>query len=215
MVRELAPAPPSKAPWIPDPPLVFAQPGLQFMPVPEHTAYAAYWERDPERSTPYPCPCDVLLGASAIVQKVHASIPGMWLQETDKSFSVMVKPTFVPPGLPRYTELYDKTMATEPSWPMRRDLRLGSTRGQIYMTTEGLLILRARSKCVCANAMQTLSTQTNSLPAACKHTAVLEQTWIWRWTQSTHQASQALISCYVLLVCKLVWANMSNAGART
>jgi hypothetical protein len=88
----------------------------------------------------------VLLGASAIVQKVHASIPGMWLQETDKSFSVMVKPTFVPPGLPRYTELYDKTMATEPSWPMRRDLRLGSTSGQIYMTTEGLLILRALSK---------------------------------------------------------------------
>jgi hypothetical protein len=52
----------------------------------------------------------------------------------------------MPPGLPRYTETYDKTNATEPSWAMRRDLRIGSTSGQIYMTTDGMLILRARSK---------------------------------------------------------------------
>lgn len=50
------------------------------------------------------------------------------------------------PGLPRYTETYDKSNATEPSWSMRRDLRLGSTSGQIFMTTDGMLILRARSR---------------------------------------------------------------------
>jgi hypothetical protein len=47
------------------------------------------------------------------------------LQETDKGFSVTVKPRFMPPGLPRYTETYDKSNATEPVWSMRRDLRLG------------------------------------------------------------------------------------------
>jgi hypothetical protein len=41
----------------------------------------------------------------------------------------------MPPGLPRYTETYDKSNATEPSWAMRRDLRLGTTSGQIFMTT--------------------------------------------------------------------------------
>jgi hypothetical protein len=52
-----------------------------------------------------------------------------------QGFSVTVKPRFMPPGLPRYTETYDKSNATEPSWAMRRDLRLGTTSGQIFMTT--------------------------------------------------------------------------------
>lgn len=37
MIRDLAPAPPTKAPWIPEPALAFAQTGLTFMPVPAHT----------------------------------------------------------------------------------------------------------------------------------------------------------------------------------
>jgi hypothetical protein len=37
MIRDLAPAPPTKAPWIPEPALAFAQGGLTFMPVPAHT----------------------------------------------------------------------------------------------------------------------------------------------------------------------------------
>jgi hypothetical protein len=37
------------------------------------------------------------------VHKVHQSIPGIWLQESDGSFSITVKPSFMPPGLPRYT----------------------------------------------------------------------------------------------------------------
>lgn len=84
--------------------------------------------------------------ASALAQRSHASIPGIWLQETDGNFTVTVKPAFLPPGLPRYTETYDKSNATEPSWPLRRDLRLGSTSGNIYITTDGVLILRARSR---------------------------------------------------------------------
>lgn len=146
MIRDLAPAPPTKAPWIPEPALAFAQGGLTFMPVPAHTGFAAYWERDHERSTSFPTPIDKMTKASTLAQKSHASIPGIWLQETDTSFTVTVKPGFMPPGLPRYTETYDKSMDTEPSWSMRRDLRLGSTSGQIFMTTDGMLILRARSR---------------------------------------------------------------------
>lgn len=37
MIRDLAPAPPAKAPWIPEPALAFAQAGLTFRPVPAHT----------------------------------------------------------------------------------------------------------------------------------------------------------------------------------
>jgi hypothetical protein len=108
--------------------------------------FAAYWLRDQERSTPYPTPIDIMMNASALACKAHASIPGIWLQETDKGFVVTVKPRFMPPGLPRYTETYDKSNTTEPCWSMRRDLRLGTTSGQIFMTTDGMLILRARSK---------------------------------------------------------------------
>jgi len=146
MIRDLAPAAPTKAPWIPEPPLAFGTPGMHFIPVPAHTGFAAYWERDDVRSTPFPTPIDTMSKASALAQKSHASIPGIWLQETDDGFSVTVKPRFMPPGLPRYTETYDKSNATEPSWSMRRDLRLGSTSGQIFMTTDGMLILRARSR---------------------------------------------------------------------
>lgn len=110
------------------------------------TGFAAYWLRDQERSTPYPTPIDIMIKASALAQRSHASIPGIWLQETDKGFTVTVKPAFLPPGLPRYTETYDKSNATEPCWSMRRDLRLGTTSGQIFMTTDGMLVLRARSK---------------------------------------------------------------------
>lgn len=114
--------------------------------------FAAYWERIAHRSTPYPTPIDVMIKASALAMRSHASIPGIWLQETDKSFTVTVKPRFLPAGLPRYTETYDKTNATEPHWPMRRDLRLGTTSGQIFMTTDGMLILRARSRPMFGNS---------------------------------------------------------------
>jgi hypothetical protein len=72
-------------------------------PNPAVTGFAAYWERDAARSTPYPTPADVMLGASSLVLKMHESIPGIWLQESEGRFSVTVKPRFMPSGLPRYT----------------------------------------------------------------------------------------------------------------
>jgi hypothetical protein len=56
-----------------------------------------------ERSTSHPTPIDKMTKASILAQKSHASIPGIWLQETDTGFTVTVKPRFMPPGLPRYT----------------------------------------------------------------------------------------------------------------
>lgn len=37
MIRDLAPAPPHKAPWIPEPALAFGTPGMRFVPVPAFT----------------------------------------------------------------------------------------------------------------------------------------------------------------------------------
>lgn len=37
MIRDLPPAAPTMAPWIPEPPLAFGQPGMTFMPVPAFT----------------------------------------------------------------------------------------------------------------------------------------------------------------------------------
>lgn len=44
------------------------------------------------------------------------------------------------------TETYDKSNKTLPHWSMRRDLRLGTTCGEIFMTTDGMLVLRTRTK---------------------------------------------------------------------
>jgi hypothetical protein len=93
----------ASGPHIPDPPLLFGTPDLQFVPVPPVTGFAAWWQRDPLRSTGYPSPIDQLTGCSAIAQRSHASIPGIWLQETDKRVNVIVKPRLLPPGFPRYT----------------------------------------------------------------------------------------------------------------
>jgi hypothetical protein len=93
----------SSGPHLPDPPLKFASPGVQFVPVPAVTGFAAYWERDPLRSTAYPSPIDQLTRCSSLAQRSHASIPGIWLQETDKQLRVIVKPRFLPSGLPCYT----------------------------------------------------------------------------------------------------------------
>eukprot|EP00879_Flechtneria_rotunda_P013211 GHRR01013796.1.p1 GENE.GHRR01013796.1~~GHRR01013796.1.p1 ORF type:complete len:213 (+),score=51.27 GHRR01013796.1:544-1182(+) len=139
LVRELGSF---KAPWAPDPPLAFAVPNMQFVKMPEVTGFAAYWERDGDRTTPPPQPIDVMLKASWVVQKSHNSIPGVWMQETDKNFVMTVKPKFVPPGFPRYVETYDKTNETEPSWALRRDLKTGRSYGRIYMTADGTMIFR-------------------------------------------------------------------------
>lgn len=45
------------------------------------------------------------------------------------------------PGVVNYTEYFNKDNSTA-SWTLRRDIKLGKTVGQMFMTTDGLLILR-------------------------------------------------------------------------
>lgn len=154
LVKELGA---TKAPWIPDPPLAFGVPNMQFVRLPDSTGFAAYWERDDDRTTPPPQPIDVMLKASFIVQKSHNSIPGVWIQEGDKELTVTVKPRFVPPGFPRYVETYDKSNAVEPTWALRRDLKTGRSYGKIYMTADGTLIFRVWTRPMFSNAVDIIT----------------------------------------------------------
>uniref|UniRef100_A0A383WPQ1 Uncharacterized protein n=1 Tax=Tetradesmus obliquus TaxID=3088 RepID=A0A383WPQ1_TETOB len=137
----------SRPPWVPETPLLFAPPGTSYVPVPAHTGFAAYWENDMARTTPFPQPIDVMLGLNFLVKRAHKSIPGLWLQENDTTMTVTAKPSFLPPGaLANYCEYYDKTNATEAVWPLRRDMGFGSMSGRIYMTADGTLVLRTVSR---------------------------------------------------------------------
>lgn len=47
----------------------------------------------------------------------------------------------IPSAITKYTEYYNKDQSPN-SWAMRRDIRVGKTVGQMFSTTDGLLILR-------------------------------------------------------------------------
>jgi hypothetical protein len=69
---------------------------MQFVRVPAVTGFAAFWLRDDARTTPFPQPIDIMLKASYIVQKVHASIPGIIIEETATELSIVANPKFLP-----------------------------------------------------------------------------------------------------------------------
>jgi hypothetical protein len=69
---------------------------MQFVLVPAVTGFAAFWLRDDARTTPFPQPIDLMLKASYIVQKVHASIPGIIIDETATELSIVANPKFLP-----------------------------------------------------------------------------------------------------------------------
>eukprot|EP00775_Hariotina_reticulata_P010817 gene10817-10973_t len=130
----------------PTPPLVFCPPGLHFVPVPTSTGFAGYWDQDAERSTPHPLPSDVLARSSFIVQRVHRSVSGMLIEENDQHLKLEATLGFMPPGLTGYSEMYTKQGAGESSWAMRRDLRPGRSFGLMYFTSDGMLVLRHRTR---------------------------------------------------------------------
>lgn len=69
-------------------------------------------------------------GANAIVRKVHASVPGITIEEDAKTVKMIAQPGFMPKGLPAaHVEVYDKTHATAPTWMPRRDCKLVSRGG--------------------------------------------------------------------------------------
>eukprot|EP00882_Tetradesmus_deserticola_P017885 GHRQ01019186.1.p1 GENE.GHRQ01019186.1~~GHRQ01019186.1.p1 ORF type:complete len:404 (+),score=121.68 GHRQ01019186.1:754-1965(+) len=76
MSKELAPP---TGPWVPDPPLAFAVPNMQFVPITGNLGLGGWWEKDDDRTTPPPLPIDVMLKASWIVQKSHNSVPGVFV----------------------------------------------------------------------------------------------------------------------------------------
>lgn len=63
------------------------------------------------------------------------------LYETPTRLEVRVRPRFLPPGLGRYCEYYNKD-GSESSWGMRRDMQPGRSFGRMYMTTCGMLVFR-------------------------------------------------------------------------
>lgn len=70
---------------------------------------------------------DVMCNANAIVRKIHASIPGIVIDEDERFIKLTANPGFIPKGLPSaHCETYDKTHETCPSWMPRRDVNLVS-----------------------------------------------------------------------------------------
>jgi len=109
------------------------------------TGYAGVWEIIPERSSPHPQPIDVMICANAIVRKIHASVPGITIEEDADVIKMIAQPGFLPKGVPSaHTETFDKKNATNPTWVPRRDVKLtGHARAEgVYFTEEGDLILR-------------------------------------------------------------------------
>eukprot|EP00882_Tetradesmus_deserticola_P002483 GHRQ01002644.1.p1 GENE.GHRQ01002644.1~~GHRQ01002644.1.p1 ORF type:complete len:401 (+),score=159.82 GHRQ01002644.1:1044-2246(+) len=153
MSKELAPP---TGPWVPDPPLAFAVPNMQFVPITGNLGLGGWWEKDDDRTTPPPLPIDVMLKASWIVQKSHNSVPGVFFIENDKELTMMVKPRFVPPGFPRYQECYDKTQVEEKTWALRRDLKTGRSYGRIFAAADGTIIFRVWTRGMFSNEVDVI-----------------------------------------------------------
>jgi hypothetical protein len=68
-----------------------------------------------------------MAGANAIVRKVHASVPGIVIEEDEHVIKMIANPSFMPKGFPSaHIEVFDKSHKTAPVWLPRRDLKLVS-----------------------------------------------------------------------------------------
>jgi len=132
--------------YAPKDPLTYAEPHWQYKPV-DVRRFVGYWAKQHDISTPAPFPIDVTLGFPLITRKVHESIPGLLFRESSdkKQLEMSATPSFLPriPGLPMdaYCEYFNMD-GSDSHWNMRRDLRLGKHIGQLYMTTDDILIMR-------------------------------------------------------------------------
>jgi hypothetical protein len=200
VVRELDPNPAC----VPNPPLLFAEPHWKYRQV-DCSAFLAFWERDPDRSTPFPLPIDHQLKLNVLQRRTHESIPGMRVSTrrggcgvccvgcgvlwgaalcaaclrvcdgdtpmphppdhtgllpppppplsgaqmhmvTPTQMQLTATPSFMAiPGAVSYCEFFN-TDSTPAHWALRRDIRLGRTEGQMFMTTDGILIFRFVSR---------------------------------------------------------------------
>ncbi|KAF8062064.1 hypothetical protein HT031_004324 [Scenedesmus sp. PABB004] len=148
--RELAAPTPA---CVPDPPLLFAEKHWRYCEV-DLKPFCFYWERDPVRSSPFPLPIDLQMNLNSLFQKTHQSIPGMWLRDVGNQLLLHAQPTIMAiPGIVNYTEYYNKDQSPE-SWTLRRDIKVGKTTGQMFMTTDGLLIFRVFTSGVFSKAIE-------------------------------------------------------------
>jgi hypothetical protein len=64
------------------------------------------------------------------------------LREVGDQLLLHAQPTLLAiPGIVNYTEYYNKDQSPS-HWTLRRDIKIGKTMGQMYMTTDGVLIFR-------------------------------------------------------------------------
>eukprot|EP00877_Chromochloris_zofingiensis_P004147 jgi/Chrzof1/13733/Cz08g10030.t1 len=151
----------------PNPPLIFGEENkaVRFVRVPAVTGYAGYWLRDNIRTTQAPTPIDVMLNLGAIVHKSRDTIPGMWLQENEKQFTITVKPgVFSLVGsLALYTETFNKDGSINEWRGARRDLNIGRSFGQMYMTDDNRLVLRVVAKGMFSNKVEYITEEYMSL----------------------------------------------------
>jgi hypothetical protein len=64
------------------------------------------------------------------------------LREVGNQLLLHAQPTLLAiPGIVNYTEYYNKDQSPS-NWTLRRDIKIGKTMGQMYMTTDGVLIFR-------------------------------------------------------------------------
>eukprot|EP00878_Enallax_costatus_P001423 GHUV01001573.1.p1 GENE.GHUV01001573.1~~GHUV01001573.1.p1 ORF type:complete len:362 (+),score=102.12 GHUV01001573.1:561-1646(+) len=143
--RELAVPTPD---YVPTTPLLCGSKDWKFCPV-DVKPFCFYWASDDLRSTPYPLPIDQLQKVNVISQKIHQSIPGSWFRVVGNQMLMHASPSLpgIPSAITNYTEYYNLDQ-TPSNWCLRRDLRVGKTIGQMFMTTSGILILR-----LCASGM--------------------------------------------------------------
>lgn len=126
---------------VPDPPLLFAPKEWKYCQV-DPRPFCAYWERDHVRSTPFPLPIDHQMGLGKLALRCHESIPGMWLRVEGNQLLLTATPQIIAiPGVVNYHE-YFNVDSTPTTWALRRDISLGRSQGQMFMTTDGILIFR-------------------------------------------------------------------------
>lgn len=129
---------------VPNPPLLFAERHWKYCQVGDVRPFCAYWERDATRSSQFPLPIDIQMKLNSLFQKTHQSIPGMWIREDASANQLLLtaSPTLLAiPGVVNYTEYFNKD-STLTTWTLRRDIHIGRTQGQMFMTTDGILIFR-------------------------------------------------------------------------
>lgn len=107
-------------------------------PLPPHAVSCR--ARDQRRTTPSPQPGDTLLGAGRFCNSVKSTIQGIKMTDTPTSIKIQLRCWVF--GMPfTYTEVFDKDSSMA-HWNLRRDVRVGHSKGRLYFTEDGRIVTR-------------------------------------------------------------------------